>query len=150
MPEPLQLRSALGRRVLIADGAMGTMLQRYDLTSDDFGGYEGCNEMLSLTQPQIIAEIHRAYYAAGADLVETNTFGANLSALAEYGLADRLEELAEAGAAIARRVADEMSTAARPRWVLGSVGPGTKLASLGHGYLHPLHIRAPFDDSTKR
>jgi len=107
------------------------MLQGYDLTDDDFSGYEGCNEMLNLTRPEVVAEIHRAYYQAGADLVETNTFGANLTALAEYGLVDRLEELAEAGARIARDVADDLSTDDHPRWVLGSIGPGTKLASLG-------------------
>ena len=107
------------------------MLQGYDLTDVDFSGYDGCNEMLNLTRPDIVAEIHRAYFDAGADLVETNTFGANLTALAEYGLNDRLEELAEAGARIARGVADEVSTDDHPRWVLGSIGPGTKLASLG-------------------
>ena len=107
------------------------MLQNYELVDSDFSGYEGCNEMLTLTRPEIVSKIHRAYFEAGSDLVETNTFGANLTALAEYGLVDRLEELAEAGARIARNVADEMSTQDRPRWVLGSIGPGTKLASLG-------------------
>ena len=107
------------------------MLQGYGLTLDDFAGYEGCNEMLNLTHPEIVAEIHQAYFDAGADLVETNTFGANLTALAEYGLVGRLEELAEAGARIARGVADGLSAEDHPRWVLGSVGPGTKLASLG-------------------
>ena len=110
---------------------MGSMLQGHDLTDDDFSGYEGCNEMLNLTRPEVVAGIHRAYFDAGADLVETNTFGANLTALSEYGLSDRIEELAESGARIARRVADEVSTDDRPRWVLGSIGPGTKLASLG-------------------
>ncbi len=126
-PPPL----LLDRRVLVADGAMGTMLQELDLTAADFGGYEGCNEMLNLTRPEAVADVHRAYLAAGSDLVETNTFGANLTALREYGLADRLEELAEAGARIARQAADEWTTPSRPRWVLGSVGPGTKLPSLG-------------------
>ena len=110
---------------------MGSMLQGHNLTNEDFQGYEGCNEMLNLTRPDIVSTIHRAYFDAGSDLVETNTFGANLTALGEYGLADRLEELSEAGARIARQVADEMSTPERPRWVLGSIGPGTKLASLG-------------------
>jgi len=128
MSDRTPLRSVFGTRTLVADGGMGTMLQGYDLKPADFGGLEGCNEMLNLTRPEIVAEIHRTYFEAGADLVETNTFGANLTALTEYGLADRLEELAEAGARIARQVADESD---RPRWVLGSVGPGTKLAALG-------------------
>lgn len=125
------LRNVLGRRVLVADGAMGTMLQGFDLTLDDFGGLEGCNEILNVTRPDVVAEVHRAYLAAGADFVETNTFGANLAALAEYDIVERLAELAEAGARIARDVADEFTTGERPRFVLGSVGPGTKLASLG-------------------
>ena len=130
-PRP-RLRDALGARVLVADGAMGTMLQAHDLTLDDFDGYEGCNEILNVTRPDVVAAVHREYFEAGADLVETNTFGTNLSALGEYGIADRLAELAGAGARIARQVADEMSTADRPRWVLGSIGPGTKLPTLGH------------------
>jgi 5-methyltetrahydrofolate--homocysteine methyltransferase len=131
-PSPASLREALGSRVLVADGAMGTMLQAYDLSLDDFEGYEGCNEILNVTRPDVVAAVHREYFEAGADLVETNTFGTNLAALGEYGIADRIGELAEAGARIAREVADEMSTPDRPRWVLGSVGPGTKLPTLGH------------------
>ncbi|HPZ49233.1 MAG TPA: homocysteine S-methyltransferase family protein, partial [Propionibacteriaceae bacterium] len=126
------LRDALGTRVLVADGAMGTMLQAYDLSLDDFEGYEGCNEILNVTRPDVVAAVHRKYYEAGSDLVETNTFGTNLAALGEYDIADRIWELSEAGARIARGVADEMSTPDRPRWVLGSVGPGTKLPTLGH------------------
>ncbi|MGJ6979268.1 methionine synthase [Aestuariimicrobium soli] len=128
------LRELLGRRVLIADGAMGTMLQTYDLDIEtDFQGHEGCNEVLSVTRPDIIAEIHRAYFDAGVDLVETNTFGTNLAALAEYGITERLDELAEAAARIAREVADEVSAeTGRQRFVLGSIGPGTKLPTLGH------------------
>ena len=126
------IRDHLFHRVLVADGAMGTMLQDFDLSLDDFEGYEGCNEVLNRTRPDVVAEIHRAYFAAGADCVETNTFGANLAALGEYGIADQIAELAEAGARIARQVADEFSTEQRPRFVLGSVGPGTKLPTLGH------------------
>ncbi|MDR0848443.1 MAG: methionine synthase [Propionibacteriaceae bacterium] len=129
------LRSVLGRRVLVADGAMGTMLQRQNLDPTDFQGYEGCNEMLNLTRPDVVGEVHRQYFAAGADLVTTNTFGANFTALAEYSLETRIEELAEMGALIARQVADAMSTPRRTRWVLGSMGPGTKLPTLGQvGY----------------
>ena len=126
------LRAALSDRVLVADGGMGTMLQGFDLTLDDFAGLEGCNEVLNVTRPDVVAAIHTAYLDAGADCVETNTFGANLSALAEYGIADRIAELAGAGARIARAAADAAATRERPRFVLGSVGPGTKLPTLGH------------------
>ena len=108
------------------------MLQGYDLSLDDFAGLEGCNEILNVTRPDVVEAIHAAYFAAGADFVTANTFGANLSALGEYAIPDRIAELAEAGARIARRAADAASTPERPRWALGSVGPGTKLPSLGH------------------
>jgi 5-methyltetrahydrofolate--homocysteine methyltransferase len=111
---------------------MGTMLQAQDPTLEDFESYEGCNEVLNVTRPDIVLSVHRAYLEAGSDLIETNTFGANLAALGEYEIADRISELAEAGARIARQAADEFSTPDRPRWVLGSVGPGTKLPTLGH------------------
>ncbi|MEU6285607.1 methionine synthase [Streptomyces sp. NPDC047028] len=127
-----QLRHALATRVVVADGAMGTMLQDRDPTLDDFQGHEGCNEILNVSRPDLVADVHDAYFAAGVDCVETNTFGANLANLGEYGIASRIRELAEAGARIAREVADGHSTADRPRWVLGSVGPGTKLPTLGH------------------
>ncbi|HET9082639.1 MAG TPA: methionine synthase [Trebonia sp.] len=127
------LRGALAERVVIADGAMGTMLQESDATTGDFGGHEGCNEVLNVTRPDIVRGIHRAYLAAGADCVTTNTFGANLGNLSEYGIPERIGELSEAGAAAAREVADEFTAAdGRPRWVLGSIGPGTKLPTLGH------------------
>lgn len=126
------LRDALANRVVVADGAMGTMLQAQDPSLDDFQGYEGCNEILSVTRPDIVASVHEAYLKAGVDCVETNTFGANLANLGEYGIPERIFELARAGAAVAREVADGYSTTERPRWVLGSVGPGTKLPSLGH------------------
>src|SRR5215207_3802025 len=100
---------------------MGTMLQAADLSVDeDFEGLEGCNEILNVTRPDVVRGVHDAYFAAGADCVETNTFGANLGALGEYGIADRIYELSEAGARLAREVADEVSTAERPRWVIGS------------------------------
>ncbi|MDN6812002.1 MAG: methionine synthase, partial [Acidipropionibacterium jensenii] len=126
------LRSALGSRLLILDGAMGTMLQAADLSLDDFDGLEGCNEILNVTRPDVISEIHDRYLAAGADLIETNTFGANLSALGEYNIAERAVELAGAATRLARRAADAASTPDRPRFVVGSVGPGTKLPTLGH------------------
>ena len=126
------LRSELSRRVVIGDGAMGTMLQSYDLTLDDFDQLEGCNEILSVTRPDVVRAIHDAYFEVGVDCVETNTFGTNLSALNEYDIPDRIGELAQAAARIARESADAFSTPERPRWVLGSVGPGTKLPTLGH------------------
>lgn len=108
------------------------MLQTFDLTVADFEGYEGCNEVLNRSRPDVVTQIHRAYLEAGSDLIETNTFGANLAALAEYDIASQVAELAEAGARIARAAADEYATCTRPRFVLGSLGPGTKLPILGH------------------
>ena len=127
-----QLRAALAQRVVVADGAMGTMLQASPATLGDFDGHEGCNEILNLTRPDIVRSIHDAYLEAGVDCITTNTFGANLGNLGEYGLQARIEELSEAGARIARAAADAASTGRRPRWVLGSIGPGTKLPTLGH------------------
>jgi 5-methyltetrahydrofolate--homocysteine methyltransferase len=126
------LRTALGGRVLVADGAMGTMLQASDAVLDDFAGFEGCNEILNVTRPDIVRSVHEAYLAAGADCVTTNTFGANLANLGEYGIADRITELSEAGARIAREAAAAAAEPGRPRYVLGSMGPGTKLPTLGH------------------
>jgi 5-methyltetrahydrofolate--homocysteine methyltransferase len=127
-----QLRAALAQRVVVADGAMGTMLQASPATLGDFDGHEGCNEILNLTRPDIVRSIHDAYLEAGVDCITTNTFGTNLANLGEYGLQARIEELSEAGARIARAAADAASTGRRPRWVLGSIGPGTKLPTLGH------------------
>jgi 5-methyltetrahydrofolate--homocysteine methyltransferase len=121
-----------GQRVLVADGAMGTMLQASDVSLDDFDGHEGCNEILNVTRPDVVSAVHQGYLAAGVDCITTNTFGANLSNLGEYGLAGRTGELSEAGARLARAAASQWSTPDRPRWVLGSVGPGTKLPTLGH------------------
>ncbi|TNH24813.1 methionine synthase [Micromonospora orduensis] len=126
------MMDVLADRILIADGAMGTMLQAADLTLDDFDGLEGCNEILNVTRPDVVRGVHDAYLAAGADCVETNTFGANLANLAEYDIPQRIRELSEAGARIAREAADAASTPQRPRFVLGSIGPGTKLPTLGH------------------
>ena len=128
------LLDAVHSRVVIADGAMGTMLQRHDLSIEtDFQGLEGCNEILNVTRPDVIAGIHDAYFAVGIDAVETNTFGANWSNLSDYGIDDRIAELAEVGARIARERAEAAERAdGRMRWVLGSMGPGTKLPSLGH------------------
>ena len=119
--------------VLVADGGMGTMLQAAGLTLADFEDLEGCNEILNVTRPDVIADIHRAYFDVGVDSVQTNTFGTNWANLAEYGIEDRIKELALAGARIARDVADEYEAQdGRDRYVYGSIGPGTKLPSLGH------------------
>ncbi|MEV7241130.1 methionine synthase [Streptomyces sp. NPDC093248] len=127
------LREALATRVVVADGAMGTMLQAQEPTLEDFQQLEGCNEILNITRPDIVRSVHEAYFAVGVDCVETNTFGANHSALGEYDIPERVHELSEAGARVAREVADEFTAGdGRPRWVLGSMGPGTKLPTLGH------------------
>ena len=126
------LREALKKRVVIADGAMGTMLQNRNPTLADFENHEGCNEILNVTRPDIVKAVHSEYLKAGVDAIETNTFGANFANLAEYGIEDRIFELAFAGAKIARESADDFSTPGNPRWVLGSLGPGTKLPTLGH------------------
>ncbi|MFC7974159.1 methionine synthase [Streptomyces cinereoruber] len=127
------LREALATRVVVADGAMGTMLQAQDPTLEDFQDLEGCNEILNVTRPDIVGSVHREYFEAGVDCVETNTFGSNHSAASEYDIADRILEHSEAGARIAREIADEFTAGdGRQRWVLGSIGPGTKLPSLGH------------------
>ncbi len=128
-PRSQALIDAIRTRVVVADGAMGTMIQEANPSLDDFEQLEGCNEILNITRPDLIAEIHRKYFKAGAEAVETNTFGANFANLTEYGIPERIGELAEAGAKIAREVAGEFGA---DRWVLGSVGPGTKLPTLGH------------------
>ncbi len=134
MPErSADLLATVGNRVVIADGAMGTMLQQAELTLDDFLQLEGCNEILNVTRPDVLAAIHAAYLDTGVDAIETNTFGANWSNLSDYGIEDRIEELARAGAEIARAaVARAEAADGRRRWVLGAIGPGTKLPSLGH------------------
>ncbi|MCZ4125276.1 methionine synthase [Streptomyces sp. H39-S7] len=126
------LRRAFASRVVVGDGAMGTMLQAQDPSLDDFENLEGCNEVLNVTRPDIVRSVHEEYFAAGVDCVETNTFGANLAALGEYDIPGRIHELSVSGARLAREVADGFATPDRPRWVLGSVGPGTKLPTLGH------------------
>jgi 5-methyltetrahydrofolate--homocysteine methyltransferase len=130
--EPGLLRRTLTQRVVIADGAMGTMLQAANPSLEDFEGHEGCNEILNVSRADIVRSVHDEYLQAGVDAIETNTFGANWANLAEYGIADRIYELAFAGGKIAREAADAFSTPDKPRFVLGSLGPGTKLPSLGH------------------
>jgi len=119
---------------------MGTMLQAANPTLEDFQNHEGCNEILNVSRPDIVRSVHNEYLSAGVDAIETNTFGANWSNLADYGIEDRIYELAFAGGKIARQAADSFSTAEKPRFVLGSLGPGTKLPSLGHTTYENLKI----------
>jgi len=126
------LRSAMAGRVIIADGAMGTMLQEANPSLADFQGHEGCNEILNVSKPDLVKSVHRKYLEVGVDAIETNTFGANWANLSEYGIEDRIYELAFAGGKLAREVADEFANDKKPRWVLGSLGPGTKLPTLMH------------------
>ena len=122
------LEDALSTRILVLDGAMGTMLQDRHLTAADFGGpaLEGCNENLVLTRPDVILDVHREYFRAGSDIVETDSFQSGPMVLAEYGLADRAFEISRTAAALARQAADEFSRPGRPRFVAGSIGPTTK------------------------
>ncbi|MCB1154538.1 homocysteine S-methyltransferase family protein, partial [bacterium] len=119
------------KRVLVLDGAMGTSLQALDLSDEVYEGNIGCPEILNVTVPEKLKGIHRSYLEAGADIVETNTFGGSPITLDEYDLGFRCEELNLAAARLAREVADEFSTPERPRFVAGAFGPGTKLATLG-------------------
>ena len=119
-------------RVVVYDGAMGTNIQYRNPSVDDFWGKEGCNELLVLSRPDIIQDIHAAFFKVGCDVVETDTFGAASIVLAEYDLQDRVAEINIAAAKIAKEVAQQFSTKDKPRFVAGSIGPTTKLPSLGH------------------
>ena len=130
-----ELRELLHRRVLVLDGGMGTMLQARDLTAADFGGadLEGCNENLILTRPDVIQDVHEAYFDCGADMVETGTFGAIKHVLGEYGLQDKAREICLKGTRLAVAAAKKYATSERPRFVAGSLGPGTKSISVTGG-----------------
>src|SRR6185312_6925120 len=119
-------------RVVIYDGAMGTNIQFRNPGVDDFWGKEGCNELLVLSRPDIIKDIHADFFKVGCDVVETNTFGATRVVLAEYDLQDKVAEINIAAARVAKEVAQQFSTKDKPRFVAGSIGPTTKLPSLGH------------------
>lgn len=133
--DKLSLHDALKQRILILDGAMGTMIQQVELTGADFGGedLDGCNEMLVLTRPELIQRIHEEYLEAGADLIETNTFGATSVVLAEYDIQDRAREINLEAARIAKAAADRFSTPESPRYVVGAMGPTTKTLSVTGG-----------------
>ncbi len=126
--------TTLAERVLVFDGAFGTWVQDQDLGPDDFGGpaLEGCNEHLVLTRPDVITRMHAEYFEAGVDAVETATFGAFALVLNEYGIAEETFAINEQAARLAKEVASGFSTPDRPRFVIGSIGPGTRLPSLGH------------------
>jgi len=124
-------RQQLRERVLIFDGAMGTSIQDRNLSPDDFQGKDGCNEILVLSRPQVVREIHASFLEVGCDAVETNTFGASRLVLGEYGLAEQAYEINRVAARLAREVAADFSAPGQPRFVVGAMGPGTRLPSLG-------------------
>ena len=130
-----KLKSLLGERILVIDGAVGTAIQDLNLGPEDFGGpeFEGCNEYLVLTRPELIATIHQSYLDAGADILETDTFGATAVVLAEYDLAHEARRINREAAKIARGLADAASTEEKPRFVAGSMGPTTKSISVTGG-----------------
>src|SRR2546422_105502 len=129
------LRELLSQRILVLDGAMGTMLQQRELSAADFGGaaLEGCNENLVRTRPDVVLDIHRKYFESGSDIVETNSFGGAPIVLAEYGLAADAHLLNKRAAELARQAADKFSTATRPRFAAGSMGPTTKAITVTGG-----------------
>src|SRR5438876_12515 len=144
-----RLRALLAERILVLDGATGTYLQGRDLGPADFGGeaYEGCNEHLVLTRPDVVREMHEGYLAAGADIVETNTFGGTRIPLAEYGLAHKVRQINATAARLARAACAKFETPERPRFVAGSMGPGTKTISVTGGITFD-EVAAAFAEQT--
>jgi len=151
------IKEILQQRILILDGAMGTMLQRYKFTEEDFRGerfknwehpLQGNNDLLSLTQPEAIAEVHRKYFAAGADIVETNTFSGTTIAMADYHMEELVYELNYESARIAKKVADEFTAKEpnKPRFVAGSIGPTNKTASMSPDVNDPGFRAVSFDE----
>ncbi|WP_047420469.1 homocysteine S-methyltransferase family protein [Cellulophaga sp. Hel_I_12] len=151
------IKEVLKQRILILDGAMGTMLQRHKFTEVDFRGerfkdwehpLQGNNDLLSITQPEAIADVHRQYFAAGADIVETNTFSGTTIAMADYFLEDFVYELNYESAKIARKVADEFTAKEpnKPRFVAGSIGPTNKTASMSPDVNDPGFRAVSFDE----
>jgi len=143
------LRAAVEQRILVLDGAMGTAIQAMNPTAEDFGGphLEGCNEHLVLTRPDAITKIHHAYLEAGADIIETDTFGGTRIVLSEYGLAEKVYEINYTAARLARAAADAASTPGRPRFVAGSMGPGTKAISVTGGITFE-EVQSAYADQT--
>ncbi len=122
----------LKEQIIVFDGAMGTSIQKFNLTKNDYLGKEGCNEILNISRPEIIEKVHLSFLETGCDVIETNTFGANEVVLSEYDFQNRVYEINRKGAEIAKKAALKFSNSEKPRFVAGSVGPGTKLPSLGH------------------
>jgi len=121
---------ALRERIVVFDGAMGTNIQSQNLTPDDFGGLDGCNEYLVITKPEAIETVHSGFLEVGCDVVETDSFGSTSIVLAEYNIADQAYDLNFKAAQLAKKVARDYTTPDKPRWVAGSMGPTTKLPSL--------------------
>jgi len=153
----MSIHKAINERILVLDGAMGTMLQRYNFTEEDFRGerfknfphpLKGNNDLLSLTQPEAIKDVHRQYFAAGADIVETNTFSGTTIGMADYHLEDLVYELNYESARLAREVADEFTAANpdKPRFVAGSIGPTNRTASMSPDVNDPGYRAVTFDD----
>ncbi len=153
----MKIKEILESRILILDGAMGTMIQRYKLTEEEYRGkrfrdaaklQKGNNDLLSITQPEIIDEIHRSYLAAGADIIETNTFNANAISMDDYGMAHLVREINSSAAQIARKAADEFTAQnpGKPRFVAGSIGPTNKTASMSPDVENPMYRAVTFDD----
>ena len=151
------IHNQLSKRILVLDGAMGTMLQRYDFSEDDFRGkrfkahpvpLKGNNDLLSITQPEAIADVHRLYFEAGADIVETNTFSGTSIAMADYQMEDLVYELNYESARIARQVADEFTNREpdKPRFVAGSIGPTNKTASMSPDVHKPEYRAITFEE----
>ena len=157
MPQPdrtAELHDLLRRRILILDGAMGTMIQRYKLDEAAYRGerfashprdLKGANDLLCLTRPSIIEEIHRQYLDAGADIIETNTFNAQAISMADYGFEPFCYEMNFAAAQIARKAVDAFSTAEHPRWVAGAMGPTNRTTSLSPDVNDPAFRAVSFD-----
>lgn len=142
-------------RILVLDGAMGTMIQQYGLAEEDFRGkrfagaeimMKGNNDVLNITRPDIVEDIHRKYLSAGADIITTNTFSSQRISQADYRLENCCREMALEGAIIARRVADEYTTADKPRFVAGSVGPTTKTCSMSPDVGNPAARELAYDE----
>ncbi len=155
MDKTSPLARAIGRRILILDGAMGTMIQGYQLAEADYRGerfkdwphdVKGNNDLLSLTRPEIIREIHEKYLDAGADILETNTFNSQRISLADYHMGDLTREMNLAAAKLAREAADKFSTADKPRFVAGILGPTSKTASISPSVSDPGARNISFDD----
>jgi 5-methyltetrahydrofolate--homocysteine methyltransferase len=130
--DPSGFLAALSERVLVGDGGMGTALQEHDLSLEDFQNLEGCNEILNESRPDVVRSVYEGFLRNGSDAIESNTFGCNLPNFSEYGIEHRIRDLAEKGVALAKEVCAQYSTPDKPRFVLGSMGPGTKLPTLGH------------------